>query len=44
MLATYRVVRLLLLMLRLETILQAPARGWGDGCLIVEINDDECAD
>ena len=31
--ATYLMVRLLLMMIRLEMILKAPARGWGDDCL-----------
>ena len=30
--ATYLMVRLLLMVIRLEMLLKAPARGWGDGC------------
>ena len=32
-LAAYLMVRLLLMLIRLEKLLKAPARGWGDGCL-----------
>ena len=32
-LAAYLMARLLLMMIRLEMLLKAPARGWGDGCL-----------
>ena len=36
-LETYLMVRLLLMMIRLEMLLKAPARGWGDGCLNLDV-------
>ena len=36
MLAAYLMVRLLLMMIRLELFWKAPAKGWGDGCLYLD--------
>ena len=36
-LAAYLMVRLLLMMIRLEVFLKAPAKGWGDGCLNLNV-------